>query len=67
MAFNSLLTFVGAPHLNAVLDEPFKYKGCFTLNASQPVKHTANALAKPFTTSNDNSLNSVSEMYHKQQ
>ena len=39
MAFNSLLTFVGAPHLNAVLDEPFKYKGCFTLNASQPVKH----------------------------
>lgn len=39
VTFDTLLAFVGAPHLDAVLDEPFQYKGCFTLDASQPVKH----------------------------
>ena len=39
MAFDALLAFVGAPHLDTVLDEPFQYEWCFTLNASQPVKH----------------------------
>ena len=39
VALDTLLAFVGTPHLDAVLDKPFQYKWCFTLDAPQPVKH----------------------------
>lgn len=37
--FNPLLSFVGAPHLNAMVDKPFQNEGGFTVNTSQTVKH----------------------------
>ena len=39
MIFNPLLSFVGAPHLNAMVDKPLQNEGGFTVNASQTVKH----------------------------
>ena len=36
---DTLLSFVGAPHLNAMVDKPLQNEGSFTVDASQTVKH----------------------------
>ncbi len=39
MCLDFLLTFVGTPHFDAMLDEPFQHKGCFAFDSSETVKH----------------------------
>ena len=39
VALDPLLAFVGAPHFNTMLDEPFQHKRRFALDAPQPVEH----------------------------
>ena len=34
-----LLAFMGTPHLNSMLDEPFQHKGSFAFDSSETVKH----------------------------
>ena len=39
VALDALLALMGAPHLNAVLDEPFQHKRRLALDTPQPVEH----------------------------
>ena len=39
VCFDFLLALVGTPDFNAMLDEPFQHKRCFTFDSPKSVKH----------------------------